>query len=187
MGFRETWIHFIHRAATGSRAMRSFLTPVGVVLFTVFTAVFVLAAVISDRLLQLPPLLPESLSLPLSVLLLAAGVALSAWSAFHFLKAKGTPVPFNPPTRVVTTGPYRYVRNPMVSGVFLILLGIGLAINSISLVFLFTPAFVLFNRWELKHIEEPELMKRLGKEYIEYHKQTPMFLPRSRPKGRLGR
>jgi protein-S-isoprenylcysteine O-methyltransferase Ste14 len=37
---------------------------------------------------------------------------------------------------------------------------------------------VIFNVWELKHIEEPELVKRLGKEYVEYRKRTPMFVPR---------
>lgn len=36
------------------------------------------------------------------------------------------------------------------------------------------------NVWELKNIEEPELIKRLGEDYIEYRKQTPMFIPGSR-------
>lgn len=66
----------------------------------------------------------------------------------------------------------------MLTGVFLILFGIGFGVNSISLVFFFTPLFMLINVWELKYIEEPELMKRLGDEYIEYRSQTPMFLPR---------
>jgi protein-S-isoprenylcysteine O-methyltransferase Ste14 len=65
----------------------------------------------------------------------------------------------------------------MLTGVFLLLIGIGFAFNSVSLVFFFTPLFVIFNVWELKNIEEPELIKRLGEEYVEYKKQTPMFLP----------
>jgi protein-S-isoprenylcysteine O-methyltransferase Ste14 len=113
---------------------------------------------------------------------MAAGVAVTAWSAFHFLKVKGTPVPFNPPPQVVRTGPYRYARNPMLTGVFLFLFGLGLGLNSASLVFLFTPLFVLINVWELKQIEEPELTRRLGDDYIEYRRQTPMFLPRFRPR-----
>ena len=43
--------------------------------------------------------------------------------------------------------------------------------------FFFTPLFVLVNVLELKEIEEPELMKRLGDEYIVYRRQTPMFIP----------
>jgi protein-S-isoprenylcysteine O-methyltransferase Ste14 len=69
----------------------------------------------------------------------------------------------------------------MLTGVFLFLFGLGFGVNSVSLVFFFTPLFVLINVWELKEIEEPELMKRLGDEYIEYRRQTPMFLPGFRP------
>ena len=68
----------------------------------------------------------------------------------------------------------------MLTGVFVLLFGIGFGVNSVSLVFFFTPIFVLINVWELRHIEEPELVKRLGDEYIEYRRQTPMFLPRFR-------
>ena len=66
----------------------------------------------------------------------------------------------------------------MVLGVFILLFGLGFAFNSISLVLLFTPLYVLVNIWELKQIEEPELIKRLGDEYIDYRRKTPMFLPR---------
>jgi protein-S-isoprenylcysteine O-methyltransferase Ste14 len=36
------------------------------------------------------------------------------------------------------------------------------------------------NVWELKKVEEPELIRRLGKAYVEYKKRTPMFFPRFR-------
>jgi protein-S-isoprenylcysteine O-methyltransferase Ste14 len=100
------------------------------------------------------------------------------WSILHFIKIKGTPVPFNPPPKLVNTGPYFYVRNPMLSGVFILMFGFGILFNSISLAFIFTPLFILFNYVELKAIEEPELEKRLGKDYLEYKKNVPMFFPR---------
>jgi protein-S-isoprenylcysteine O-methyltransferase Ste14 len=182
MVFRERWISLLHRAATGTKKTRTLLTPIGVTIFCLFTALFVLAAILVDRLLGLPRLLPEAVRLLVSIPLIATGVVVTAWSAFHFLKVKGTPVPFNPPPKVVKTGPYRYARNPMLTGVFLVLFGVGFYINSIALVFIFTPLFVLVNVWELKEIEEPELMKRLGDEYIEYRRRTPMFIPGRRPK-----
>jgi len=151
-------------------------------IFAVFSALFVLAAILVDRLLDLPPLLPEAARLPMSIPVVAIGVVLTAWSAFHFLKVKGTPVPFNPPPKVVDTGPYIYARNPMLTGVFLFLFGIGFGLNSVSLVLVFTPLYVLMNVWELKHIEEPELVRRLGQEYIEYRRKTPMFIPGRRPR-----
>jgi len=184
MDFRDSWINFLHRAATGTKKTRTLLTPIGVLIFGIFTALFVIAAIIIDRMLNLPSLLPEGVRIPLSILLITVGIAATVWSAFHFVKVKGTPVPFNPPPIVVKTGPYRYARNPMLTGVFLLLCGIGFAFNSVSLVFFFTPLFVLINVWELKRIEEPELIKRLGKDYIEYKNQTPMFLPRIKPKAK---
>ena len=182
MGFRERWINLFHRAATGTKKTRTLLTPIGVTIFFLFTTLFVLAAIFVDKLLDLPRLLPEVAKLPVSIPVMVAGIVLSAWSAIHFLKVKGTPVPFNPPPKVVKTGPYQYVRNPMLTGVFLFLFGVGFGVNSVSLVFFFTPLFVLINVWELKAIEEPELIKRLGDEYIEYRRQTPMFFPGFRPR-----
>jgi protein-S-isoprenylcysteine O-methyltransferase Ste14 len=185
MGLRERWINLLHRAATGTKKTRTLLTPIGVTIFGVFTASFVFAALFVDRLLNLPSLLPEGAALPVSIPVMAAGVAVTAWSAFHFLKVKGTPVPFNPPPEVVKTGPYRYARNPMLTGVFLFLFGLGFGVNSVSLVVFFTPLFILVNVWELKGIEEPELVKRFGDEYIEYRRQTPMFFPGFRPRSKL--
>jgi protein-S-isoprenylcysteine O-methyltransferase Ste14 len=143
--------------------------------------VFVLAAILVDRMLSLPSLLPAGARLPVSIPVMAVGAVVTAWSALHFLRVKGTPVPFNPPPKVVETGPYRYARNPMLTGVFLFLFGLGLAVDSPSLVFFFTPLYVLFNVWELKQIEEPELVRRFGDEYIEYRRRTPMFVPGFRP------
>jgi len=182
MGIRERWINVLHRAATGTKKTRTLLTPIGVMIFGAFTALFVFAALAVDGLLHLPRLLPEGAGLSLSIPVMTVGVAVTAWSAFHFLNVKGTPVPFNPPPKVVNTGPYRYARNPMLTGVFLFLFGVGFAFNSVSLVFFFTPLFILINVWELRQIEEPELAKRLGDEYIEYRSRTPMFIPGFRPR-----
>jgi len=70
----------------------------------------------------------------------------------------------------------------MLTGVFLFLFGLGFGVNSFSLVCFFTPLYVLVNVWELKEIEEPELVRRLGDEYNEYRKRTPMFIPGRTPR-----
>ena len=178
MSLRDAWIDLLFRAATGTRSARNLLTPVGLIIFGLFTALFILAALLTDRLLGLPGLLPQRVTLAVSFPLVAVGTALTAWSALHFLKVKGTPVPMNPPPSLVTTGPYRYARNPMLMGVFLLLLGLGVGLDSLSLVFFFTPLYALIHVWELKKIEEPELVQRLGDEYIVYRLRTPMFFPR---------
>ena len=178
MGFNDTWIDFIHRTATGTRRFRNLLTPVGVICFGGFTTLFVFLALLADAWLELPRLLPLKWGLVLGLLLAAGGSALSAWSVFHFLRVKGTPVPINPPPVLVTSGPYAFTRNPMLSGLFILLFGIGFVLGSWSLTLIFVPLFIALNRWELKTIEEPELLRRLGAPYRTYRHSVPMFIPR---------
>ena len=182
MDIRGHWVSILHRAATGTKKTRTLLAPLGLVIFAVFSGVFVVFSVFLDRWFSLPWPLPNGISFIIASLLIAAGAGETAWSALHFLKVKGTPVPFNPPPVLVTTGPYRFVRNPMLTGVFLLFFGIGFAIKSLSLVVFFTPLYILAHVWELKNIEEPELAKRLGEDYVAYRRRTPMFVPRLRLK-----
>jgi protein-S-isoprenylcysteine O-methyltransferase Ste14 len=177
MDIRDRWISLLHSVATGTRKTRTLLTPIGVVIFGVFTGLFVILALLVDRWLSLQWPLPSGPSWFIATLLIAIGASVTAWSVWHFQKMKGTPVPFNPPPALVMTGPYQFVRNPMVTGVFLLLFGIGFAVKSLSLVVFFTPLYVLANVWELKEIEEPELVKRLGEDYVAYQKRIPMFIP----------
>ncbi len=177
MSLKTRWIDFLYKVATGSQKFRNLLTPIGAIFFGLFTTLFVVAALLVDKFLKLPKLLPGPLNITLSLPVILFGLFLMGWSAFQFLKVKGTPVPFNPPPRLVTNGPFAFVRNPMITGVFILLFGLGILFRSVSLVFLFTPLFILFNVWQLKAIEEPELVKRLGSEYVEYRKRTPMFIP----------
>ena len=173
MGFRKRWIDLLNSAATGTKKTRTLFTPAGVMIFGAFTAMSVSAAIIIDRLLNLPRLLPNGSRILVSNPIIDVGLSVTAWSVFHFLKMKGTPVLLKSPAKLVKTGPYRYVRNPMLTGVFLILFGVGVGFNSVSLVVFFAPLYVLINVWELKKIEEPELRRCLGDGYIAYRRQTP--------------
>ena len=178
MSLRERLIGIFYRAATGSRKARNLLTPAGVVFFFGFIALFIFIALQVDKFLGFPKLLPTSLNIIVSVPIIVIGLFLMIWSVVQFVRVEGTPVPFNPPPKLVTTGLYARVRNPMLTGVFVLLFGLGVLFRSISLVFIFTPLFILLNVWELKAVEELELEKRLGKDYVEYKERVPMFIPR---------
>jgi protein-S-isoprenylcysteine O-methyltransferase Ste14 len=178
VSLRERLIGMFYRAATGSRKMRNLLTPAGAVLFFGLIVLFIFAALQVDEALNFPELLPTSSNVIVSVPILAVGLFLMVWSVLSFIRVRGTPVPFNPPPRLVTTGPYSRVRNPMLTGVFALLFGLGVLLRSISVVSIFTPLFILLNVWELKAVEERELERRLGKDYVEYRKMVPMFIPR---------
>jgi len=177
MTLKIKWIHILYNVATGSRIVRNFFTPVGAIFYGLLIFVFVVIALYLDRLIGLTNIFPRPLNIILFLPLFSLALFLIGWSVQNFLKAKGTPVPFNPPTKLVTTGPYAYIRNPMLTGVFSLLFGFGVLFGSVFLLIVFTPLFILINVWELKSIEEPELEKRLGQDYIEYRKRTPMFFP----------
>ena len=178
MSVSERLIGMFYRAATGSRNIRNLLTPAGAVFFFGLIALIIFGALQVDGFLNFPELLPASLNIIVSAPILAVGLFLMVWSVLQFVRVRGTPVPFNPPPRLVTTGPYAHVRNPMLTGVFVLMFGLGVLLGSISLISVFTPLFILFNVWELKAVEERELETRLGKDYVEYKKMVPMFIPR---------
>jgi protein-S-isoprenylcysteine O-methyltransferase Ste14 len=178
MGLRTGWINFLYNTSRSTKKVRSLLTPIGVIIFGIFVSLFILIALYVDKTLHLPNLNLAGWNQIISALLLILGIVFVIWSVFHFLKVKGTPVPMNPPPKLISTGPYAYTRNPMLTGVFFLLFGIGFLLGSFSLIFVFTPLFILANYWELKEIEEPELIKRFDAEYKIYKEKTPMFFPR---------
>jgi len=145
--------------------------------FLALVLLFIALALQMDRFLGFPKPLSTPLNIVLSMPILAIGFFLILWSVLHFVRVRGTPVPFNPPPELVTTGAYAYVRNPMLTGWFIVLFGLGVLFRSVSLVCIFTPLFILLNVLELKAIEEPELEKRLGQRYLEYKRSVPMFIP----------
>ncbi len=177
LSFRHKIINLFYSVAKGSKKVRTLLTPLGGLVFLSFVGLFILLGIQTDKTLGFRPLLSPPANISVSLPVLSIGAMLIIWSIIHFVKNKGTPVPFNPPPKLITTGPYAYSRNPMLTGVFLVLFGLGFLLQSVSLIFIFTPFFVLINLLELKAIEEPELEKRLGTEYSEYKKVTPMFIP----------
>jgi len=167
-----------HSVATGSRRRRQIFTPLGLTFFGLTLLVVVFGGLYLDRLLALPALLPGATGLIIGVLLLVPGAALCSWCVVHFARSHGTPVPFNPPKELIVTGPYLWVRNPMVTGVFACLFGIGFMLNSISIVAIWTPLYIIAHAIELKKVEEPELEQRFGASYVDYKREVPMFIPR---------
>ncbi|AKJ09029.1 isoprenylcysteine carboxyl methyltransferase [Streptomyces incarnatus] len=110
-----------------------------------------------------------------------AGVILEAFTRFA-LEGLGTPAPVAPPARLVVSGPYRYVRNPVYVAVAAVLIGQGLLLARPVLFGYAAGAWVLtwaFVRW----YEEPGLARRFGAEYEDYRRAVPAWCPR-RPAGR---
>jgi len=96
---------------------------------------------------------------------------------------KGTLAPWNPTQRLVVQGIYRHVRNPMISGVFFVLLGEALLAASLPL-FCWFVVFVVGNAVYIPLAEEPGLVKRFGDDYLTYKRNVPRWIPRVRGWGR---
>lgn len=117
--------------------------------------------------------------------LLADGISLAAWCAWLFFhEGQGTPLPSHPPQRFVAVGPYRYVRNPMAIGLFLVLAGEACVYRSWLVAAygaLIAALVVLF----ILRVEEPDLERRFGPLYGAYKKRVCRWLPRPPSGGRL--
>jgi len=111
------------------------------------------------------------------------GLWLFGWSLYLFAtRGKGTLAPWDPPKHLVVTGPYRYVRNPMISGVLMIIAGEALFVGSISLGS-WLLVFFLINQIYFLIYEEPNLESRFGDEYRLYKSSVPRWIPRLTPWG----
>src|SRR5688572_604913 len=93
---------------------------------------------------------------------------------------RGTLAPWDPTRRLVVRGPYRHVRNPMISGVLALLLGETALLGSLPLLG-WTTAFVVVNAIYLPLFEEPGLVRRFGADYEAYRANVPRWVPRLRP------
>ncbi len=112
-------------------------------------------------------------------LLIAAGIALYLACAFwgFALRGKGTPLPLDPPKKLVAEGPYGVVRNPMYWSVASVMLGEAAVFHSLVLAELAAAFFAGVNVFVLLY-EEPVLRRKFGAEYEEYCRRVPRWLPR---------
>ncbi len=108
---------------------------------------------------------------------LLIGLAIDLSSLLHFFASKTTPSPFNPnkTSRLITTGWYRYSRNPMYLGMCLLL--IAWAIHLANLYALFCVALFIWvlNQAQIKP-EELALKQKFGAQYAAYCAQVRRWI-----------
>ncbi|MGH7581914.1 MAG: methyltransferase family protein [Gemmatimonadales bacterium] len=115
------------------------------------------------------------------IVLMAGGAVPFFWAAFTLaLRGRGTPLPFDAPRQPVATGPYAWVRNPMVSAGLVQGIGAGLWFGSTLVMgFFVTLALV----WNLIYRPEDErqLERVFGRTYVFYRRSVRCWLPHRRP------
>jgi protein-S-isoprenylcysteine O-methyltransferase Ste14 len=174
MSIWEKYARGLNSVVTGNKKRREILTPIAAIIFFGIITFFVYWV---DRWLNLPHLPDSWWRYAVAGVLFIAGLFLAVATVTKFFSTKGTPVPLSPPPKLITTGLYSWIRNPMALGLLLILESLGFYFGSLSLIFFFAPLPVVLYALEIKAVEEPELEMRFGKEYREYKKRVPMFIP----------
>ncbi len=112
---------------------------------------------------------------------LLGGLALFIWCVSLFTReGRGTIMPWDPTQRLVVRGPYRHVRNPMISSVLFMVAGQALLWGS-WLTGALAVLFFLVNHVYFIRSEEPGLERRFGESYRVYKANVPRWLPRRRP------
>ncbi len=120
---------------------------------------------------------------PLGWTVVAVGALIALPCIWEFAwRGLGTPVPFDPPRRLVVSGPYRWVRNPMYLGMGIALLGEAIVFPEITLMILAMVALL----WGvvtalIVFYEEPTLHHIFGDEYGIYRRNVRRWLPRLQP------
>jgi protein-S-isoprenylcysteine O-methyltransferase Ste14 len=106
------------------------------------------------------------------------GVFMVVWVSTTFVRqGRGTPIPIDPPIRLVVHGLYRYVRNPMYTGAVLIVLAEAAFFRSARLA-LYAAGLGAVLHAALVVWEEPQLKGRFGTEYEQYLKEVPRWIPK---------
>ncbi len=115
------------------------------------------------------------------LLLIGLGLFLLITTISMFARfGEGTLAPWDAPQKLVVRGVYRHVRNPMHTGVFVMLFGEGLLLGSPAILFFATGAVIL-HLFYIPLSEEKGLEQRFGEDYLIYKQHVPRWIPRLKP------
>jgi protein-S-isoprenylcysteine O-methyltransferase Ste14 len=150
-----------HRRIASTRETAGVIAPPPLVFFAAVLSGVALHSVVRA------PVVPPRLALLLGVPLVAAALLLVLSAVREFRRA-GTPVPTREPSlALVTTGPYRFSRNPIYLSMGLLHLGIALWANSAWILLTLVVALYVILRGVIVR-EERYLERRFGTPYVEY-------------------
>jgi protein-S-isoprenylcysteine O-methyltransferase Ste14 len=164
------------RVCLRTRATLQFVICSGLLLYVLPTLIFTMTGESWSHLLHRPRwhfLVAALVTSP------ASAMALQAVREFVVVGG-GTPVPLDPPTRLVATGPYAYIANPMQLGATVILAAWGMLIGSLAVVAAAGMA-ALFSAGYAAWSEDADLTRRYGERWSDYRSHVRVWLPRWRP------
>jgi protein-S-isoprenylcysteine O-methyltransferase Ste14 len=114
----------------------------------------------------------------IGIMLFVGGVALAMWAGCYLIGfGRGTPLPLDPPRRLVTNGPYRWVRNPQAIAMVSMVVGELLTVKS-DWLWVMLPLTIIYLEAVVGPIEAKQLARDFGLEYESYSARVPKWIPR---------
>lgn len=140
-----------------------------------------IAGLVPWLIVRWPAPLPNATLATLGGLIVAlgAGLLVECFSRFA-LQGRGTPAPVAPPQRLIVTGAYRHVRNPMYVAVVSLILGQAALFASLPLVIYGAVMWAGFHAFVLGY-EEPTLRRQFPRDYAAFFAAVPRWIPRLTP------
>jgi len=116
----------------------------------------------------------------IGIALIAVGLSVVAYSTMlHIKTGRITPLPaIEQPKQFIVNGLYGYCRNPMYLAEIFIFLGL-FSLSGYILLFFYPIAFFLIVNMLVIYLEEPEMQRKFGKQYAEYVKKVPRWIPKT--------
>jgi len=119
--------------------------------------------------------IPESFFY-IGIVLMLAGIVFRQWAIWVLGRFFSTRVRIVSDHRIVMEGPYKFLRHPSYTGMFMILLGLGLASRTWLGTIIILALFSLVIGYRI-NVEENALRSEFGQEYLEYAKKTKRLFP----------
>jgi len=163
-----------------SKEQRLWAIFFGAIIFVLFLPlILILGGYALDFWLGFSKAFPEPANLIIGLSLIIIGWPIALWSIYvQYRIGKGTPIPIVPTQKLIIFGPYKYCRNPMALGTIIFYTGIAILLNTISMLLILNPIVFIPILVFVKLVEEKELERRFGQEYLEYKKKTPFLIPK---------
>ena len=162
------WFYWITSAATSKESTasgwRTRLTGVTAI------GVFLIAGVLRGGSLAVHNWIVAAIG----TLLFACGIALAVWARLHLGRNWGMPMTQRAEPELVTSGPYRFVRHPIYTGLLTAMLGTALVNNLLGLIVV---AVLVAYFYYSGTVEERNLTATFPQAYPEYKSRTKMLIP----------
>jgi protein-S-isoprenylcysteine O-methyltransferase Ste14 len=162
------WVGWVLAAATAKESARGRRFPAG--------GLSAVAVIVLIRVLPTDGSLSIHSRLlgVIGVVVFASGLALAVWARVYLGRNWGMPMTVRAEPELVTSGPYRFVRHPIYTGILLGVLGTALATNVIGVVIL--AVLTAYFYWATT-VEERNMTEIFPTAYPEYRKHTKRLIP----------